>query len=182
MVRSMLFNQNLFRKKYRKKILLFSLGVNRIHCYLHLASIAICTAFEFFLNCFWPVAYAGYAGAYGPGHNVGPLAWGGIFNWNKGTNIEPCTVPVIVLQLIRIFRRSLTRAVSFFSLFLSSHYTAAVAARACVRSGAGSVAVIFPSERRAPFWRFRSTLSIRSVPLTQPKMPFGHLLVRESVE
>ncbi len=49
----------------------------------------------------------------------------------------------------------------FFSLFLSSHYTAAVAAKACEGSGAeaGSVVVIFPSERRA--------LSEDSAPLVQ---------------
>ncbi len=54
--------------------------------------------------------------------------------------------------------------------------------RACERSGAGSVAVIFPSEWRAPFWRFRSACSISSALLAQPKMPFDNLLVRESVE
>ncbi len=38
-------------------------------------------------------------------------------------------------------------------------------------SGAGSVAVIFPSEWRASFWRFHSARSIRSAPLAQHKMP-----------
>ncbi len=59
-------------------------------------------------------------------------------------------------------------------------------ARACERSGAGSVAgsvsVIFPSERRAPFWRFCAARSISSAPLAQHKMPFGNLLGQESVE
>ncbi len=38
------------------------------------------------------------------------------------------------------------------------------------------------SERRASFWRLHSARSIRSEPLAQPKMPFGNLLVPESVE
>ncbi len=38
-------------------------------------------------------------------------------------------------------------------------------------SVAGSVAVIFPSEWRASFWRFHSARAIRSAPLAQHKMP-----------
>ncbi len=52
----------------------------------------------------------------------------------------------------------------------------------CMQSTQRGVAIIFPSEQRASFWRSRSARSIRSAPLAQPKMPFGNLLIPESVE
>ncbi len=48
------------------------------------------------------------------------------------------------------------------------------------RSGERSGHISFRAE--STFWRFRSARSIRSGRLAQPKMPFGNLLVRESVE
>ncbi len=51
---------------------------------------------------------------------------------------------------------------------------------ACRALGAGSVAIIFPSE--SVFLKIALRSLIRSAPLTQPKMPFGNLLIPESVE
>ncbi len=57
-------------------------------------------------------------------------AEGELFNWNKGTNIEPCTGPSLSDNLSEFSARVRPEHVSFF---LSSHYTAPVAARACER-------------------------------------------------
>ncbi len=47
---------------------------------------------------------------------------------------------------------------------------------------AGSVAIIFPSERRPSFWRSRSARSYAQRRSLSTKCPFGNLLIPESVE